>query len=273
MKAVRAIYLPQILPLQDPSRYKLHLARWNGQDQPLNVFVRDREAWHGWNRWRGNRNDFGREFIFSLMDFYPQKDRWLFGGIYQVRDRSGEHYGIELVPESEPFIGRLKLNLKSPGRSRAFYLENHYPSLIVDEILAEPYTGEPFTGFQNLSISFPELETLVATQRPDWRSALLHAKGIYLITDSSNGKRYVGSACGDQGIWSRWECYGGTGHGHNDDLRRLIDEKGLDHARQYFTFTLLEHFTPGTDDATILSRETFWKKVNLSRGAFGYNLN
>ncbi len=267
------IYLHQILPIQDPSRYKLHLARYNQRDQPLNVFVRDRDAWHGWNRYRGNRNDFGREFIFSLMDFYPQKDRWLFGGIYQVLGRTGDFYQVELAQESEPFVGRLKLQLKSPGRSRAFYLENHYPNMVVDELLPEVYTGEPFVGFQNICLTFPELETLVATQRPDWRAALLHAKGIYLITDSSNGKRYVGSACGNYGIWSRWECYSGTGHGHNDDLNKLIEQKGIDHARQHFTFTLPEHFTPGTEDTQILARETHWKRVLLTRGEFGYNLN
>jgi hypothetical protein len=48
------------------------------------------------------------------------------------------------------------------------------------------------------------LESIYAIQRPDWKTALEHAKGVYLITDTSNGKRYVGSAYGVTGIWSRW---------------------------------------------------------------------
>ena len=267
------IPLSQILPLENPANYKLHLARYNGHVQPLNVFVRDREDWHYWNRHRGNRNVFTREFIFSLIDFYPQRDRWLFGGIYRITGRPADRYEIELDPHTEPFVGRLKINLKSPGRNRAFNFDNQFGNMIVDELLPEVYTGEPFVGFQNICLTFPELETLVATQRPDWRAALLHAKGIYLITDSSNGKRYVGSAYGDSGLWSRWECYSGTGHGHNDDLCKLIEAKGLDHARQHFTFALLEHFTPGTEDPHILARETHWKRVLLTRGEFGYNLN
>ncbi|MBO0935409.1 GIY-YIG nuclease family protein [Fibrella sp. HMF5335] len=98
-------------------------------------------------------------------------------------------------------------------------------------------------------------------------------KGIYLITDRSNGKKYVGSAYGDYGVWSRWAIYAGTGHGFNDELTKLIAEKGVQHARDFFSFTLLEYRTMRVDDADIIRRESYWKEVLLSRGQFGYNLN
>ncbi len=41
------------------------------------------------------------------------------------------------------------------------------------------------------------------SQKPDWRTALETTQGIYMITDKLNGKRYVGSAYGSNGIWSR----------------------------------------------------------------------
>ncbi len=63
------IRLAQIYPIEQPSRYKLHVACWDGSNQPLDVFVRNREGWNNWNRWRGARNDFNRQFIFSLIDF------------------------------------------------------------------------------------------------------------------------------------------------------------------------------------------------------------
>jgi len=65
-------------------------------------------------------------------------------------------------------------------------------------------------------------------------------KGIYLISDNSNGKQYIGSAYGDMGVWSRWACYIGTGHGWNDDLTKLITEKTIKSAREHFGFSLLE---------------------------------
>src|SRR6185437_3065016 len=48
---------------------------------------------------------------------------------------------------------------------------------------------------------------------------------MILIVDRGNGKMYVGSAYGDAGIWSRWTSYIKTGHGGNDQLTRLIQQK------------------------------------------------
>jgi hypothetical protein len=40
-------------------------------------------------------------------------------------------------------------------------------------------------------------------------------QGIYLITDSSNGKQYVGKADGTERILGRWKNYASDGHGGN----------------------------------------------------------
>ena len=117
-----SIFLLQLYPIAQPEQYKLHLASWNGSHQPLDVFVRSRPEWDGWNKWRASRDDFNRPLIFSLIDFYPEKDRWLFGGVYRVLSRKrinhSPSYEIELIDESRPFIGRMKISLKrlvAPG--------------------------------------------------------------------------------------------------------------------------------------------------------------
>jgi len=238
------IQLSHILPLAHPEEFKLHLASWNGSDQPLDVFVRSRVSWDGWNRWRGKRNDFNRKFIFSLIDFYPEKDTWLFGGAYRVASRkkvtNGLGYEIESLKESEPFIGRLKISLKRPSRIRALYLEKHYENLIVKEILGTPYAGEAFRRYEEIDIGFAMLENIIAVQKPDWKGALGSVKGIYLITDTNNGKRYVGSAYGSNGVWSRWADYVSSGHGNNAELVQVIKPGGIEYARKYFRFALLE---------------------------------
>jgi len=270
------IMLSQIYPITEPDQYKLHLACWNGEDNPLDVFVRNRNEWDGWNSWRGNRDDFSRNYIFSLIDFYPERDRWLFGGIYRVLSRRavtrGPGYEVELVSNSKPFIGRLKLSLKRPSRSKAVNFENHYAKLVVAEILPSAYSGEAFCGFEKIDIGFSMLETIMMSQRPDWKAALQNAKGIYLITDVNNGKRYVGAAYGSTGIWSRWECYIGTGHGYNDELKRILQKHSREYAKKNFKFALLEYFTPKTEDNIVIDREIFWKNVLLSR-EYGYNKN
>ena len=111
-------------------------------------------------------------------------------------------------------------------------------------------------------------------QRMDWKTALENVKGVYMITDTSNGKRYIGSAYGGSGIWSRWSCYIYTGHGFNDELTQLIAAKGIEHARAQFRFTLLEHFPMRADDRLVIARESYWKTVLLTRRqAYGYNKN
>jgi hypothetical protein len=272
------ITLPAIYPIANPTAYKLHLACWNGEEEPLDVFVRNRLDWDGWNAWRDNKDDFSREHILALIKFYPQEDRWLFGGAYRVLSRKpinkSASYTIRLLPESEPFIGRLKLTLKRPGRVKAVNLENHYQNLVVSEVLAEPYTGEGFAGYESVDLHFPMIENLMLRQRLDWKTALEHTKGVYMITDASNGKRYIGSAYGGTGIWSRWQCYVITCHGYNDELTRLISTLGRDHARKNFRFTLLEYFPMKASDEVVIGREGYWKNVLLSRDSkFGYNKN
>jgi len=268
------IYLNKIAPIDNLKDFKLHLACWNDEYQPLDVFVRSREEWDSWNYWRGSRNEFNRQYIFSFMNFYPETDTWLFGGIYEVLcDKSPDEYKIELCPKWTELIGRLKIKYKRNGRGRAFLLENAYDQLIVSEILKEPYSGERFCGYENINHDFTQLEMIYKTDKPDWKAALSNVKGVYLITDKQNGKKYVGSAYGDTGVWSRWECYMKTGHGYNDDLTRLIKKEGMDYARQNFKLSLLEHRPMKVDDQVIINRETYWKEVLLSRGAFGYNRN
>ena len=271
------IQLSQILPVTHPEQYKLHLASWNLSEHPLDVFVRSRSAWDGWNRWRGKRNDFSRQFIFSLIDFYPERDIWLFGGAYKVVSRKkvidGRGYEIELLQESEPLIGRLEISLKRPSRAKAHFLEKHYKNLVVTEILRTPYTGESFRGYEDIDVGFAMLENIITTQKPDWKGALESVKGIYLITDSSNGKKYVGSAYGDNGIWSRWAEYVATGHGNNAGLAQLIKSGGKEYARKNFKFALLETRAMNTDNDLVIQREQHWKKILLSQGDYGYNKN
>jgi len=270
------LFLPDVLPIERPDQFKLHLACWNGDEQPLETFVRSRAEWDGWNRWRGVRDDFNRPYIFSLIDFYPERDHWLFGGAYRVLSRApinnAESYTVERLEASEGLVGRLKLELKRPARAKAVNFENHYRNLKVVEIARQPYTGEAFPGYERIDIGFRMLETIFSIERPDWKAALENVKGVYLISDASNGKRYVGSAYGGTGIWSRWSCYVQTAHGYNDELTKLITQGGKEHARSHFRFALLEHRPMKTDDAAILEREQYWKRVLLTR-EYGYNKN
>jgi hypothetical protein len=272
-----------ILKLSDDdlSQYKLHLACWNGQEQPLNVYLQDWNSWMGWNEWRGNKNDFNRDYIFSLIQYYHEPNKWLFGGLFKVVERFDDYhdtevgYKLELLELHKELIGRLIIDFyRYQGmRGRSYLLEGYYDSFTISEILKKPYDGINFPGYEEISVDFIELEAIYKYQKNDWKGALENVKGVYVIVDKLNGKKYVGSDYGDFGIWSRWAVYVGTGgHGFNDELTKLISVKGIDYARQNFRFSLLEYRPMKVDDIVIINREAFWKEVLLTRG-YGYNRN
>lgn len=271
--ANKKIMLADILKIDQPAEYKAHFAVYNQEAQPLDVFVRDRGEWQTWNEYKGIRNDFNRRFIFSLTRFYSENDTWLFSGIYEVLGSMKDRYKIRLTDQAQAFIGRLKIFYKLSGRAIRLKFELYYPEMEVSEILKEVYTGQLFGGYETIDLSFAQIAAIIKNEKQDWKGALQNIKGVYLITDSSNGKRYVGSAYGAYGIWSRWKCYVETGHGWNDALTKLIKEKGFGYAMKYFKFTLLEYRPMRIADQIVIERESFWKEALQTRGDYGYNKN
>lgn len=142
------IKVTDIFKIEVAEKYKFHAARWNGQEQPLDVFVRDKKEWFNWNRLRRNKDEveFSRYYIFSLIDFYTETDIWLFGGIYKVLRRNNIvhefSYEIEELDEYRAYVGRMKVKLTKPHRGRVFNLENYIEDMYVSEILKEKYSGE-----------------------------------------------------------------------------------------------------------------------------------
>ena len=268
-----SIKLKDIWPIENALDYKVHFARVNKDGrQPLDDWLEDNFNWFRWQEYRPQRNDFNREFIFSLMRFYNEEDVWLFGGIFRVLADRGDRYEVELTDQGEHFIGRLKIHRVYRSMSARVKFGNHYDDFEISEILREPYSGRIFPGYESIDLPFTELVTLVNNNRPDWKSALENVKGVYLITDIGTGKRYVGKASGDQGIWSRWGEYANSGYGGNKELRELVGAD-LAYARRNFKFTLLEYRPAPTPDETIDDRESYWKEALLTRGKYGLNQN
>lgn len=265
------IMLKDILTIKNPADYKIHFARWDHSDQPLDVWVRNRQEWQGWQEYRPQRDEFNRPYIFSLMRFYHESEAWLFGGVFEVTSRLSDQYQVQISDRWKEYIGRLKVSSSYNGRPSRLNFENHYPEISVREVLAEPYSGRSFPGYEDVSISFGELESIVRNGRPDWKAALESIKGIYLITDANTGRRYIGAAYGDQGIWARWCAYVADGHGGNVELRRLVNDPSLSYCRANFRFALLEHRAMRISDEKILARETFWKDILLTRGELNRN--
>ena len=160
----------------------------------------------------------------------------------------------------------LKEESPSAARQRYRYLESLLDKMEVLELKREKVKVE-FPGYDNVNVSYKELESLIET--PAWKTALENQKAVYLIVDTKTGKKYVGSACGDNMLLGRWRNYIANGHGGN----KLLKPLDFEYIKENFKYSILEIFKSSVDDEIIRNRESFWKEVLLTRGEFGYNDN
>ena len=145
--------------------------------------------------------------------------------------------------------------------------------LEVLEILPNIYDGDEFPGYDKVCLSYVQLQSIIDRKKKSWIAALENQKAVYLITDKKNGKLYVGSATGDNGmLLSRWSNYVENGHGGNVELKKIVLENGFDYIKQNFQYSILENYNAKVDDHVILDREAWWKETLQSR-VFGYNDN
>lgn len=128
-----------------------------------------------------------------------------------------------------------------------------------------------FTDYFDLILTYSELEEIIENQYNDWKMVLSSIKGVYLITDISTGKLYVGSAYGDNGIWGRWSDYISTcGHGNNKILKELIYTNFDYKYNLQFSILMILPKTVTPDEA-ILKEQLFKRK--LGSNSFGLNAN
>lgn len=263
------IQCPEVIP----KKAKIHLAVWNGLHDPLDVYLAGEfEEWQSWQ----NRKNFERPYIISLIQL-PGANRWLFAGGYQsnssewIEAENIYKYSTSPIKSLLEFSGKLIVSFKRSGRQSYLNAENWFNDIVVSELLPTKMVVKDFQGYNKCLISKNKLDIIVQQNIESWRGALSNVSGIYLITDTSTGKHYVGSATGQGGIWQRWCDYSYSGHGGNKDLVSIVKENGLKYTNN-FQYAVLEIADTHTSKEDILQRESYWKNVLRSK-EFGYNSN
>jgi hypothetical protein len=251
----------------DMDNYKVHLATGN----PLQAFFNN--DFKKWQEYQTKRN-FPCEMVISLIEL--RRNKWMFAGVYKIlghKKISAKHidYSTELLDGQDDLIGRIVVHHKRTGRPSYLKGKTDGGEFEVSEILATCLTIKDFPGHNNVRITNAQLKSITGQGIQTWHGALSNVKGVYLITDNSCGKHYVGSAVGGSGIWQRWSDYASNGHGGNKELRAVLKDKGADH-KNNFQYSILEIADTHSTDDQIRSRETFWKEVLRSK-EFGYNSN
>jgi hypothetical protein len=253
--------------------YKVHLAtKSKTAPPPLEAFF-DGTFKH-WQETQNAKN-FQCDNILSLINL--DNDMWLFAGVYKVL---GVEKGIaepflyrtELLPGQDDLIARVIVRYQRSFRNSYIWGHKYGKLLEVAEIRPQPMSIREFPGYNKVIVSHRELRLIVAQQEPSWKSALKNVKGIYLISDISNGKHYVGCVYEGGNIWQRWEKYASNGHGENVELQTLMVAEGISYAEN-FQYSILEIEDLNATEEYIKEREKYWKKALLSRRPYGYNAN
>ncbi len=200
-----------------------------------------------------------------------KKHKWLFAGVYKVlgykKRKGGIYYSTELVENQNDLIGRVIVYHERKGRSSYLIGLPDGGGFYVSAITEKKLFVREFPGYNSVIIDYRTLKLIIDNQIESWKGALSNIKGVYLITDTSIGKLYVGSATGEDGIWQRWETYVTNGHGENEKLIQLLKE---DPEHQYhFQYSILEI----SDSKEYMEeREIHWKKIFKSI-RYGLNAN
>ena len=263
--------------------YKLHFAI--GRDvkrEPYNKYLVD--AFKEWQECQTQKN-WTRKYIISLI--YYEKNLWLYGGVYEVLpikptpitngEWNGWKYETKPLDIQTDLIGRVLFYFKKEFRASYPTLElkttkGMAPTdIYVSSIFDKKVAITDFLGFDHVNIDHETLRLIVQDNISSWRTALSNVKGIYLIMDEKTGKQYVGSAYGDECIWQRWAEYAKNGHGGNIELKELLSKNGEDY-KFNFKYSILEICNMSLGSEYIISRETHWKQVLMTR-EFGLNKN
>jgi predicted GIY-YIG superfamily endonuclease len=171
----------------------------------------------------------------------------------------------------DDLTGRLVVSFKRTGRQSYLKADKWTNEIKVSELMPKKMVVKKFYGYNNILISKKELELIIDQSIESWKGALSNVSGVYLITDKKTGKLYVGSATGENGIWSRWSEYSKNGHGGNKNLIKILKDEG-DKYSDNFQYSVLEIADTHSSDEDVLKRESYWKNVLCSRD-YGYNAN
>lgn len=154
--------------------------------------------------------------------------------LVDVQDDVG--YEARELPEYAPLYGRLILKFHKGSQQGVMKYDTVREKLIVHELLPDTFDGDDFPGYDRVRLTYDQLNRIIVNKKRDWVAALENQKAVYLITDTNNGKFYVGSATSNYGmLLARWSAYANNGHGGNVELVKLVEQEGFDYVKKYFT--------------------------------------
>lgn len=273
------IKLNDLLHLTDEqaSKAKVKFNRDNGYDDPIDIYKSNPDLINKqWLYWR-NKNRYFDVGQIAICLVKIRSEYWLLTTIDTVVEElnvlNGINYKGTPLSEYQKYFGRTIIKFHKSFQTQGVNYSTIADELEVCQILPDTFDDDDFPGYDKVNLSYNQLKSILDRGKKDWIAALESQKAVYLITDTNNGKLYVGSATSSYGmLLQRWSNYVSNGHGGNKELKRIVDSEGIEYVQSYFRYTILENYNSKVDDAVVLERESWWKNILQTR-TFGYNDN
>jgi len=271
---MESIKLNDILKFEQLNNVKIRFnlmfdENWN----PIELFKNgDIKVMLNGQYWNYNKNKSYKEgqITVGLVRIKHKENLWLLFHIGKITKDLNKFndvgYEYETLIDYQKYFGRLIVKFDNKVQTMIRNADSVINECVISQILPETFDNDIFPGYDKVNISWNELSRVL--EKENWKTALQNQKGVYLLTDTSNGKKYVGSAYGENMILGRWRSYVKNGHGGNIGLKPL----DFGHIMKNFRYSILDIYKSTTDDQLIIQRENWWKEVLQSR-KFGYNEN
>jgi len=272
------IYLNDLLNLskEELANTKIRLNTYNGEKNPIDIFKKEPKQLLDWNYWNNKTYRVG-QFAIGLVN--KGNHNWLLftideiTSVLDVPKNMGVGFTYKPIEKYQKYFGRVVIKYHNTIQQLFRNADPLIDELEVIEILPSVYTGIEFPGYDKVSLTFNELDLIMNSSNPSYRNALENQKAVYLITDKSNGKLYVGSATAQYGmLLNRWKSYHKNGHGNNVELIDLVNRLTFEHVKEHFQYSVIENYNQKVDDDFVRDRETYWKNI-LDTKHNGYNSN
>ncbi len=276
MKDCPKIMLNDLLQLKDLENVKIRFnLMFGGNWNPVELFKNNdfETLITGHYSDSNSKNNFKTgQITIGLIRIDDRNDLWLLFHIGKItkelHKKNSIAYEYEELSEYKKYFGRMTVKYQNHSQKMIRNATSIINDCEIYEILPDIFDDDEFPGYDKVNLTWNDLKRVI--EKDSWKTALKNQKGIYLITDTFTGKRYVGSAYGKHMILGRWKTYVQTGNGGNSELCKI----SFDYIKANFRYAILEIFKSTTDDKTIIERESWWKALLLTRDErFGYNKN
>lgn len=253
------------------NKYRVKLVRHKDSRKEYRDLIKDRNELLKYQAHQSKNVFKDCDYIVSF--FGQDGTKSLFIGVFKVtswaEESDGFRYNLTEVDGFEDFKERLVVDWGKATISWHQWAKDNDKEVV--ELLPKGYLGE-FPGLQSFILDYNELQLLHRNMdaNKSWHYHLSSVNGVYLILDEKEGKQYIGSAYGKEGLWQRWCEYAKSGHGGNKLLKELCANDP--NYKKNFKFTVLQPLPSNVSTKEVIDIENLYKK-KLGTRVFGLNAN